>query len=129
MRRFRFSVGSLMLTIVLTAAGFAALRSPTPFWANIWFSLVLTALTLAIPAAVYRRDEQRAFWAGFAACGWTYFVLTMAPWFEREIGFQLFTTTLLDLMAPHVVQKELLVRRYVASFKPPSDPTPPSPWQ
>src|SRR5437879_6102675 len=101
MRRFRLSIGGLMMVIVLLGTAFAALRSPTPLWANGWFSLTLAALTLAIPAAVYRCGERRAFWVGFATCGWVYFVLSMAPWFQSEIGFQLFTTTLLDLLAPY----------------------------
>jgi hypothetical protein len=28
------------------------LRFPTPFWANVWYSLTLAALTLAVPAAI-----------------------------------------------------------------------------
>jgi hypothetical protein len=129
MWRFRFSVRGLMMLIVLLGTAFAALRSPTPLWANGWFSLVLAALVLAVPAAVYRRGERRAFWVGFATCGWVYFVLSMAPWFQTEIGFQLFTTTILDLLAPYIVQKEYLIRTYIGSFNPPTTPTPPTPWQ
>lgn len=129
MRRFRFSVRGLMVLIVLLGTAFAGLRSPTPLWANGWFSLVLATLTLAVPAAAYCRDERRAFWVGFATCGWVYFVLTLAPWFQTEFGFQLFTTTILDIFAPYIVQKEDLVRVYVGSFKPPSSLAPPTPWQ
>jgi hypothetical protein len=129
MRRFRFSVRGLMMLIVFLGSAFAGLRSPTPFWANIWFSLVLTVLVLAVPAAVYRRGERRAFWVGFATFGWVYFVLSMGPWFQNEIGFQLFTTTVLDLLSPYIVQKESLLRVYVGSFNPPASPTLPTPWQ
>ena len=129
MKRFRFSVRTLMLVIVVLAVAFAGLRSPSPLWANLWFSLALAALTLSVPAAVYRRGEQRAFWVGFATCGWVYFVLSLLPWFQSEIGFQLFSTTILDVLAPHIVQKEYLLRNYVGSFNPPFDPTAPSPWQ
>jgi hypothetical protein len=115
MRHFRFSIRGLMVVIVLLCLAFAALRFPTPLWANIWFSLTVAALTLAVPAAVYRRGEQRAFWVGFAVCGWVYFILALAPWMEGEAGFQLATTTILDLMSPHIVQK-------IAPVEPP-------PWQ
>jgi len=118
-----------MLSIVLLGVAFAGLRSPTPLWANLWFSLIIAAFTFAVPAAVYRRGEQRAFWVGFATFGWVYFVLALAPWFQTAIGFQLFTTTILDLLAPHIVQKEYLLRNYVGSFNPPFDPEAPSPWQ
>ena len=96
MRHFRFSIRGLMVVIVLLAMAFAALRYPTPFWANLWYSLAWPRLTLAGPAAVYRRGEQRAFWVGFAACGWVYFIMALAPWFKREGGFQFVTTTILD---------------------------------
>jgi hypothetical protein len=129
MRRVRFSVGSLMMVIVLLAAAFAALRWPTPLMANLWFSLTLAALVLAIPIAVYRQGEDRAFWIGFAAAGWVYFFLALSPWFQSEFGFQLATTTILDLAAPAIVQKEYLVQTYVASFYPPLAPGEPTPWQ
>jgi hypothetical protein len=118
-----------MVLITFLAAAFAALRTPTPLWANLWSSFALAVLVLAIPAAVYRHGLARAFWIGFATCGWTYFVLTLAPWFESEVGFQLVTTTVLDVVAPHIVQKEYLLRSYVGAFNPPSDPVPPTPWQ
>jgi hypothetical protein len=129
MRRFRFSLRGVMMMIVLLAAAFAALRFPTPLWANVWYSLTLATLTLAIPAAVYRRDERRAFWVGFATCGWVYFILALAPWFQTEIGFQLATTTILDVLAPSIVQQDYLLRSYVGGFNPPSAPVEPTPWQ
>lgn len=129
MPRFRFSVSSLMVLIVLLAAAFAALRTPSPLWANVWFSIALASLVLAIPAAVYRRAADRAFWVGFAACGWVYFVLALAPWFQTEMGFQLLTTTILDVMAPYIVQKEYLLRTYIGAFNPPFAPVHPTPWQ
>jgi hypothetical protein len=130
MKHFRFSIGGLMVVILLLSVAFAALRYPTPLWANFWYSFALAVLTLAVPAAFYRRGEQRAFWVGFASCGWVYFVLALAPWFERDGGFQFVTTTALDIMAPHVIQKDYLVRSYVTGFRrqygPPDQPTP---WQ
>ena len=52
MRHLRFSIRDLMVVIVLLCVAFAALRFPTPLWANFWFSLNVAALTLAVPAAV-----------------------------------------------------------------------------
>ena len=42
---------------------------------------------LAVPAAVYRSGSRRAFWVGFAASGWVYFVLALVPWFQTELVF------------------------------------------
>ena len=129
MRHFRFSIRGLMVVIVLLCLAFAALRFPTPFWANVWYSVTVAALTLAVPAAVYRRGEQRAFWVGFATCGWLYFVLALAPWFQTEVGFQLATTTVLDVLAPHVVQTDYLVQGYMGGFNPQYEPAELTPWQ
>jgi hypothetical protein len=129
MRRFRFSIGSMMALIVVLGVAFAALHFPTPLWANIWFSSALAAVTFAIPAAVYNRGEQRAFWVGFATFGWVYFIAAMGPWFHEQTGFQLVTTTILDLMAPYLVQKDYLLHTYIGQFNPPSAPTTPTPWQ
>jgi hypothetical protein len=129
MRRFRFSLRALMVSIVLLGLAFAGLRSSTPLWANIWFSFSLAMLTLAVPVAVYRHGEQRAFWVGFATFGWVYFIVSLGPWFQTELGFQLATTTLLDLLAPYIVKKDALLRNYVGSFNPPSGPIAPTPWQ
>jgi hypothetical protein len=129
MRRFRFSISGMMVVIVLLCVAGAALRYPTPFWANIWFSLTLATLVLAVPAAVYRRGEQRAFWVGFATCGWVYFILTLVPWFQTEVGTQLATTTLLDVLAPRIVQTDYLLQSYWNGFNPQYAPAELTAWQ
>ncbi len=129
MRRARFSIRGLMLAIVLLAAAFAALRTPSRFWANTWFSMALAGVTLAVPAALCTRDGDRAFWCGFATCGWVYFLVSLGPWIHRETSFQLVTTTLLDIAAPHIIEREYLLRSYMAGFNPPSAPQAPTPWQ
>jgi hypothetical protein len=129
MRRARFSIRGLMMAIVLMAAAFAALRTPSRLWANAWFSMALAGITLAVPAALCARDGDRAFWCGFAACGWVYFLVSLGPWVHRETSFQLFTTTVLDIAAPHIVENEYLLRSYMAGFNPPKAPQSPTPWQ
>jgi len=103
MRSFRFSIAHLLLLIVFLGFSFAALRSPSQLWANAWFSAALAVLTIAVLAAVYRRGKRRAFWVGFASCGWLYLVLAVGPWFESLVGSFLVTTAFLDILAPHVV--------------------------
>ncbi len=127
--RYRFSIRGIMAVIVLFAGAFAALRYPSRFWANAWFSLALGAVTLAIPAAIAGIGRDRAFWTGFAVCGWVYFVMSLAPWFYQETSYQLLTTTILDIASPYIVQKEYLVRAYVVGFNPPNAFGEPTPWQ
>jgi hypothetical protein len=129
MTHFTFSIRGLMVVIVLLCVAFAALRFPTPLWANVWFSLTVATLTLAVPAAIYRRGTQRAFWLGFAVCGWVYFMLALSPWFQGEGGFQLASTTILDVMSPHIVRKDDLLRNYVGGFNPQYAPVERTPWQ
>ncbi len=129
MMRARFSIRGLMLAIVLLAMGFAALRTPSPFWGNVWFSVALAGVTLAVPAAVCTRDADKAFWCGFAVCGWVYFVASVGPWISSETSYQLLTTTVLDIAAPHIIQRDYLLRNYMTAFNPPSAPQAPSPWQ
>jgi hypothetical protein len=129
MRRYRFSIRGLMALIVLLAGAFAALRYPSRFWANAWFSLALAGVTLAIPAAIGSAGGDRAFWSGFAICGWVYFAVSLAPWIHQETSYQLLTTTILDIASPYIVQKEYLVRTYIVGFNPPNAFGEPTPWQ
>jgi hypothetical protein len=103
MSRPRFSIASLLAWVALLGLGIAALRSGSPLWANAWFSLAIGALTVAILAAVYRRGSRRAYWVGFASCGWVYMLLALGPWNESLVGPYLVTTAVLDLLYPHVV--------------------------
>ena len=76
----RFSIRGLTAVIVLFAVAFAALRYPSRFGANAWFSMTLASVTLAIPAALGSIGHDRAFWSGFAVRGWVYFMIWLAPW-------------------------------------------------
>jgi len=129
MRRFRYSLRGVMLAIVLFCIALAAMRFPTPFWANVCYSVTLAALTLAVPAAVYRHGEQRAFWVGFAACGWVYFAVALAPWLEGRAGVQLVTTTVLDIIASRLVLPDELVSNYVNGYTLQFAPAEPTAWQ
>ncbi len=52
MKRFRFSIRGLMGAIVVMGVAFVGLRSPSPFWANLWLSLALAGLILSVPAVL-----------------------------------------------------------------------------
>jgi hypothetical protein len=128
-QRYRYSIRGLMLLIVMLAVAFAALRYPSPFWANAWFSMALAGVTLAIPAAIGSAGGDRAFWSGFAVCGWVYFVMSLAPGIDRETSPQLLTTTILDVGSPYIIEKSYLVKAYIKYFDAPSAPETPTPWQ
>ncbi len=129
MQRYRFSIRGLMIIIMVLAVAFAALRTPSRIWANAWFSLALGGITIAIPAAVVRRGDRRAFWIGFAVCGWVYFLFALSPIVSEQTYHQLVTTTVLDLAAPYIVNNQYLLRTYMLAINPPSAPESPTPWQ
>jgi hypothetical protein len=72
MGRFRITIARLLWIIAHCGVGFAALRSPFWFWASAFFSLLVASLAAATLTAVYRLGSRRAFWTGFALCGWLY---------------------------------------------------------
>jgi hypothetical protein len=103
MNRMRFSIASLLIWVALLGVGITALRSGSPLWANALFSLAIGILTVAVLAAVYRRGRRRAFWVGFASCGWVYLLLSLGPGNESLVSPFLITTAILDLLYPKVV--------------------------
>jgi hypothetical protein len=103
MNRLRFSIASLLVWVALLGVGIAALRSGSPLWGNALFSLAIGMLTIAILAAVYRKGRRRAFWVGFATCGWVYILLSLGPDSDALASPLLITTAILDLLYPKVV--------------------------
>lgn len=66
----RFSVRTLFLLVAVVALGVTALLQATSLWASLTTTVTYLMLSIAIPAVVYRREAPRAFWLGFAVCGW-----------------------------------------------------------
>ncbi len=129
MPRYRFSIRGMMIVILLLAMAFAGLRTPTRLWANVWYSMTLFGIAIAIPLAVAEHEGRRLFWIGFAVCGWVYFLIALAPWIEEQTGYRLATTTVLDVISPNVLDTKYLARIYIQTMQPPSSPTRPTPWQ
>ena len=131
MRRDSFSIRGLMIVIVILALAFTGLRTPSRIWANAWFTLALLGVTIAIPAAVASVGDRRAFWVGFAVCGWVYFVFTLAPWVDKEASHQLLTTTILDVASSYIVDNQYLIKNALAvQAINQGIPAPtPTPWQ
>ncbi len=72
MRSVRFSIGWMMSVVLVLALGFAALRNPTEIWAGLLPLVTQGMICLAIVGAVCRTGDERAWWLGFAAFGWSY---------------------------------------------------------
>jgi hypothetical protein len=92
-----------MLAFILAAGlGLAALSRPSALSASAMFSLLLLSLAVAFIGILYRRGQQRAFWTGFLICGSLYAVLSLAPWFDYNVGPCLVTTAILDSVYPNI---------------------------
>jgi hypothetical protein len=110
---FRLPVWGLMALVSICGIGLAALRYPSRLVANALFTTLIALLTVALLGVLCTRDRQRAYWTGFALCGGMYALLSLAPWFDDQVGPHLITTAVFDILSPHVVSP---------SPRPPSPP-------
>jgi hypothetical protein len=94
--RSGLSIAGLMAITAVIALDLAALRSPSEWWPPLVFTLTPAVLLAATVVVGYRRGGRRAFWLGFAAFGWAYFIAAFGPWFRDQVGPRLLTTPLLE---------------------------------
>jgi hypothetical protein len=85
MRRFRFHIGTLLLTVLLVGVGFAALRESNETWDGSIFSITLGVLLISIMLAIHRTEKRRAFWLGFALFGLAYLGFSLVPSIEPRL--------------------------------------------
>jgi hypothetical protein len=85
MKRYRFSVGSLLRAVLLVAVAVAALRASTDAWDSGVLGLALVTLTTAVLLAVHRTKERRAYGLGFALSGCVYLVASLVPPVESRL--------------------------------------------
>ncbi len=75
MRKFRFTIGWLMILVLVLAIGLAALRNPSVMWVGTIFLATRVILALAVIGVVLRKHAERAWWLGFSVFGWGYLML------------------------------------------------------
>jgi hypothetical protein len=103
MSRIRFSIGSLLVVVLIVAVVFAALRESNDLWDSGVFTATLAALLISILLVVHRTEDKRAFWIGFALCGWSYLGLSLVP----SVESRLLTTKLLAYLDSKVPGRSL----------------------
>lgn len=84
---FQFSIRGLLWAVTILAVGMAALLNASGIWQGLSWALVLYALTAAILLVIYRREEKRAFWLGFATFGWLYLLLFLTSQAPSQFQF------------------------------------------
>src|SRR5262249_50064300 len=100
---FRISIARMLMIVAYCGLGFAAVRSPSWICASVVFSLIVASLAVARLTAVYRLGARRAFWTGFAFCGWLYLGLSTQGWNGSSPSPLIVTTPLMDLAYPSIV--------------------------
>jgi hypothetical protein len=85
MTRPRITIATLMALVLTIGFGFAALRNANDFWASATFNVAIIMILGASLAALARKGAARMTWAGFAAFGWAYLLLSVLP--PRAVGF------------------------------------------
>jgi hypothetical protein len=85
MRRFRFSIGSLIGFTLICGVAFGALKESTDLWERSTFSLTLLVLLTSVLLAIHCGGARREFWLGFAFFGCVYLGLTLLPSVETRL--------------------------------------------
>jgi hypothetical protein len=114
MMPFRLSVRGLMLLVVFTSCGFAALGYPTKLGASALLLAALALPTFGILAAFLGRGISRAFWLGVVVFGWIGVLAHFGPGFSTTIAPHLPSTAILQIAHPWI----LPVNPYVGGMRP-----------
>src|SRR5689334_11535841 len=80
----RFSILSLILLVLASGVGLAALTAATDTSNRVVFTLTLLTLTASVVLAFRRKG----FWLGFAAFCWVYLIASLHP----PVEYRLLTT-------------------------------------
>ncbi len=116
-RRVPITIAGLMVGVAFGSLGLACLMYASSSWAKAALSVALGILTLAILGVILRRGERRAYWTGFAVCGWMYLVLSDSPWLSASIRHRLVTTEVLSWSYPLLVPESRRPEGYGASHQ------------
>src|SRR4051812_45422317 len=86
MRRFRFTIASLLGVVLFVAVAFAALREATALWDSGVFTMTACLLLASVLLAVHRAGEARAYWVGFVLFGVAYLAASLIPPVEARLA-------------------------------------------
>jgi hypothetical protein len=85
MRRFRFSIASLLGVVLFISVALAALRASTAAWDGCLLGLAFLLLLTATLLSFHRTRRKRAYWLGFALFEWTYLAAILIPPIESKL--------------------------------------------
>ena len=73
-RTFQFSLLGIMGFVAISAIGFAGLRQPSLFWANIHQTIAFCGLVICSLLGIVSKGQSRVFALGCAIGGWSYLI-------------------------------------------------------
>ncbi len=94
----RFSIRTLMVFVLVSAVGLAALRNANGVWAGVKLLLALASVGVAVVGTCLMRVRERAWWLGFGVFGGGYLAVAIAPVLSSPFNAYLGTTSLLNSM-------------------------------
>ena len=99
------NIAGLMGLVFVVAIGLTGLRThPTLLWASAAFSYDARRISRrSFSPSIASDGGGRKVAAGYAACGWGYFLLSLAPGFDTSIGLYLITTPLIEWFYRHSI--------------------------
>lgn len=86
MKRRRITIAHIVLVVLIAAIGLAAIRSGSTAWAGAMVSITFFVMICSLLGVVLERGMRRVYWLGFASLGWSYLLLTFAPWLDVKVG-------------------------------------------
>jgi hypothetical protein len=98
MKRVRFTLGELILMVVVVAIGLAAIRSGSPAWAGAMLSITFFAMICSLLGVILGRGTRRVYWSGFGLLGWSYLLLMYVPWLHENVGQFLLAPNLFEYL-------------------------------
>lgn len=93
--RPRITIAHIVLVVAICSVAFAAIHSGSDSWAGAIVSMTFFAMLCSLLGIAFERGMWRIYWIGFATLGWSYLLLTYAPWMNQTIGVHLLGPNLL----------------------------------
>jgi hypothetical protein len=115
-RVMRFSLRWLLVAVAFIAVSVVVLLNANFYWARGMRSVLILSLSLAIVGGIFSQGKSRAFWSGFAICGWIQFV--SMGFIHLQTYGRLITDTGINLLHAQVARS---VEEEVAYFSGPSN--------
>jgi hypothetical protein len=91
----RIPIRTLMVLILLSAIGLAALRNASNLWAGMMLLTALGIVGVAVLGAAILSGREQCWWGGFAFFGGGYLALAVGPWLSDTFEPKLATSQLI----------------------------------